>query len=244
MVSVPPSGMASTALNTRFMSASRISLSTAAMRGSAGASSICRSMTAPRCCAMSLQRARVRSTTCSTSRLRSTGTSEALRLARAIELAHARDRLRDVVDGALDGLELLAPALAQSRFAFQQRFGVQRHGRDGVVDVVRDAAGHLPQRAQPLLLHHLLLGLAQVVVGLLQGAVELRLVRGQRGVFAGLAQEFALAAAEGVGVAARADQHAEHLALDQERRDHERAQAGARERCAETGNGVAPMSGS
>ena len=38
---------------------------------------------------------------------------------------------------------------------------------------MRDAAGHLPQRAQPLLLHHRLLRLAQVVVGSLQGVVEL-----------------------------------------------------------------------
>ena len=63
---------------------------------------------------------------------------------------------------------------------------------------MRDAARHLAERAQALLLHDLLLRGAQVVVGALQRAVQLRLVRGERGVLAGLAQEFALAAAEGV----------------------------------------------
>ena len=101
--------------------------------------------------------------------------------------------------------ELRARRDRQVRLAFEQRFGVQRHGRNGVVDVVRDAAGHLAERAQAFLLHDLLLRGAQVVVGLLQGGVQLRLVRGQRGVFHGLAQEFALAAAEGVArCAARA----------------------------------------
>ena len=94
---------------------------------------------------------------------------------------------------------------------------------------MRDAARHLAERAQALLLHDLLLRGAQVVVGLLQRGVQLRLVRGERGVLAGLAQEFALAAAEGVGGAPRGDQHAEDLALDQQRRDDQRTHAGARE---------------
>ena len=83
----------------------------------------------------------------------------------------------------------------------QQRFGVERHRRNGVVDVVRDAAGHLAQGAQALLLHDGLLGLAQIVVGLLQGAVELRLMGGQRDVLAQLAQKLAFAAAEAVRLA-------------------------------------------
>ena len=161
-------------------------------------------MATPRCCAMSLQRARVRSMTCCTSLLRSTGHQRELRLALPIELAHARHGLRDVVDRALDDLELRAPAVGQVRLAFEQRLGVERHRRDGVVDVVRDAARHLAERAQPLLLHDLLLRVAQVVVGLLKRGVQLRLVRRERDVLAGLAQEFALAAAESVGGAARA----------------------------------------
>ena len=93
------------------------------------------------------------------------------RLLLAIELAHARDGMRHVPDGALGGLQVFARAFAETRFLFQQHFRVQLDGRNGVVDVVRDSARHLPQRAQPFLLHHGLLGLAQVVIGLLQGAV-------------------------------------------------------------------------
>jgi hypothetical protein len=92
-----------------------------------------------------------------------------------------------------------------------------------------DAARHLAERAQALLLHDLLLGGAQIVVSLLQGAVELDLVGCERGVLAHLAQEFALAAAERLGAAPGRDQHTEHLALDHQRREHERTQAGARE---------------
>ena len=55
-------------------------------------------------CGWSLHRARVRSMTCCTSRsarVRVPG----LQLLRPVELAHAPDRLRDVVDGALNGHE-------------------------------------------------------------------------------------------------------------------------------------------
>ena len=45
---------------------------------------------------------------------------------------------------------------------------------------MRDAARHLPQRPQALLLHHRVLGLAQIFICLLQCRVYLRLVRGQR----------------------------------------------------------------
>ena len=71
------------------------------------------------------------------------------------------------------------------------RFDVDRHRRDRIVDVVRDAAGHLPERAQPLLLEHGLLRAVQVFVGLLQRGVQLRLVGRQRHVIAELAQELA-----------------------------------------------------
>ncbi len=71
-VSVPPAGMASTALNTRLVSASRISLSAPMMRGRSVASSVRSSMAMPPCCGWLLQRGRVRSTTCSTALLRST----------------------------------------------------------------------------------------------------------------------------------------------------------------------------
>ena len=70
------------------------------------------------------------------------------------------------------------------RLLLQERFRIERHGRKRVVDIVGNAARHLPQGAQPLLLQHGLLGLAQVVVRLLQGGIELRLMRGQRDLFA------------------------------------------------------------
>ena len=92
-----------------------------------------------------------------------------------------------------------------------------------------DAAGHLPERAQPLLLQDGLLRLAQIVVGVLQGDIELRLMGGQRDVLAQLPQKLAFAAAEAVRRTARGDQDAEHLAFDQQGRCHERTQPGARE---------------
>ena len=78
----------------------------------------------------------------------------------------------------------------------EQRLGVERDRRDGVVDVVRDAARHLAERAQALLLHHRLLALPQLVVRLLQRRVELRLMSGERHVVAQLAQELTLVAGE------------------------------------------------
>ena len=101
-----------------------------------------------------------------------------------------------------------------------------------------------PERAQAFLLHDGLLGLAQIVVGLLQGVVELRLMRGQGHVFAQLPQELAFAAAEAVGFAARGDQHAEDLAFHQQRRGHDGTQT---RRCASRcgkGNCTWLMSGS
>ena len=43
-----------------------------------------------------------------------------------------------------------------------------------------DAAGHLPERSQPLLLHHRMLALPQIVIRLLQGAVEFGFPLGSR----------------------------------------------------------------
>ena len=94
---------------------------------------------------------------------------------------------------------------------------------------MRDAAGDLAERAQPLLLHHGLLGLAQILVGALQRFVEPRLVRGQRHVAGELPQEFAVVAAERVDAPLGDEHDAEHFALDHQRRRHQRAQAAARE---------------
>ena len=132
------------------------------------------------------------------------GHKRQLRLAQTVELTHARHGLCNVIDRALDDFELRSSAWTQGSFTLEQCLGVQRHRRDGVVDVVCDAARHLPERAQALLLHDLLLRGPQVVVRTLQRAVQLRLIRGERGVLAGLAQEFTFAAAECVGCAPRA----------------------------------------
>ncbi len=63
----------------------------------------------------------------------------------------------------------------------------------------------------------------------MEGLVKLRLVRGKGDVFAHLPQEFAFAAAETLRFTPRRDQHAENLALHQERRGHERMQSFASE---------------
>jgi hypothetical protein len=79
---------------------------------------------------------------------------------------------------------------------------------------VSDAAGHLAQRLQPFLLHDRLLGLTKVVIGRLEGAVQLGLVSREGDVFAQLAEELAFAADEGLGLEPGHDQHAEDLAFD------------------------------
>ena len=113
----------------------------------------------------------------------------------------------------------------------EHRVDIQRDGRDRVVDVVRDAARHLAERAQALLLQDGVLSELQIFVGLLQRSVQLRLVRRQRHVIAELAQEFALAAAECAVRAPRHHQHAEHAAalFDHERHDDHRLESAARQ---------------
>ena len=186
-------------------------------------------MVTPRCCGMSCQRARVSSTTCCTRSLSLHGRQHHLRFALPIELAHARHRGRDIGDGALDDLQLSAPGGTQVRFALEQRIRVQRDRRDRVVDVVRDAARHLPERAQAFLLHGRGLRVAQVFIRGLQRAVELGVLRGERHVFAQLREELALGRAEAVRRVARRDQHAENLALDEQRHRDHRAQRALRE---------------
>ena len=53
------------------------------------------------------------------------GGQDQLRLARPIEFPHARDGFGDVLNGLLDGDQVIARSLAQARFALQERFGVQ-----------------------------------------------------------------------------------------------------------------------
>jgi hypothetical protein len=144
-----------------------------------------------------------------------------LRLARTIELAHPAHRLRDVVDCALDGREITAGALTEVRFPLQQGFDVQRYRRKRIVDVVRDAARHLSEGPQPLLLQDSLLALTQVVVGLLQAAVERRLMGGQAHVAAQLPQKLAVAAGKTICLPACGHQQSGHLALGQQGHCHQ-----------------------
>jgi hypothetical protein len=147
-----------------------------------------------------------------------------LAILRPVELTHALHGLADVGDRAPDDVQIAARAIRQAAFVFQQRIRVQRDGRDRVVDVVRDTARHLAERAQAFLLHHCLLALPQVVVRLLQSRVELRLMCGERDVIAQLSQELAFVAGERSRFLASDDQHTEHGALRKQRRDHQRAQ--------------------
>ena len=134
---------------------------------------------------------------------------------------------RNVLDRATYRLQITAALIGQTGLALEQRLRVQRDRRDRVVDVVSDAARHLSEHAQSLLLHHGLLRPAQLLVRFLERPVKLRLMRGQRDMLAQLAQELAFAAAEGRRLATRCDQHTEDATLAQQwRRDH-RFQAGA-----------------
>ncbi len=152
-----------------------------------------------------------------------------LGFAMAVKFAHAADRLGDVVHGALDGAQVIPGAGTEVGLRIEERLGVERDRRDGVVDVVGDAAGHLAERAKPFLLQDRLLALTKIIVGLLQGAVELGLVRCQRDVFAELFEELAFAAAETFFLAAGHDEDAEDLVFDEQRRRYERAQPAAGE---------------
>ncbi len=152
-----------------------------------------------------------------------------LRLALAVEFPQAGDRLGHIANGLLNGLQVIASTIAQTRLLFEQRFGIERDWRDGIVDVVRNSACHLAERAQALLLHHRLLCLAQVLVSGLQRAVELHLVGCERHVFAQLLQEFALAAAEALRLAPRGDEYAEDFALHRQRCGHQRVQSDTRQ---------------
>ena len=77
---------------------------------------------------------------------------------------------------------------------------------------MRDATRHLTERTQPLLLHDHLLRVAQLVVGIAQREVQLRLIARERDIFTELIEELVVAAAETVGIQARDQQHTEDSA--------------------------------
>ncbi len=145
--------------------------------------------------------------------------------AAAVELLHARHRLRHVEHRPLDDPEPLAERARQALANLEQGLQMQRGGRDRVVDVVGDAARHLAEGPQPVALEGRLAGLAEVVVGLLEGAVQLRLEGGQGDVVGQLGEELAFALAEGRRVLAGHHQQAEDLVFGMQRRHRRRLQA-------------------
>ncbi len=89
---------------------------------------------------------------------------------------------------------------------------------------MRDAARHLAERPQPLLLQDSLLRLTQIVIGRLKPCMELRLMRRQCGVVAELPQELAIGACKGALLKTCDHKDSEHVLLRDQRRDDERAQ--------------------
>ena len=84
--------------------------------------------------------------------------------------------MRDVLAGLVDDLQILAGRVGQTRLGGQQQFGVGDNGRQGVVDVMGYATGHLAQGPQAFLLDHDLLRAAQFIVGLLHTLGQAHLV--------------------------------------------------------------------
>ena len=144
-----------------------------------------------------------------------------MRFARTRELPHACDGLCHVADRLLNDQQRSARRVVESA-ALQQRFRIQRDGRNRVVDVVRHTAGHLPERPQPLLLQHGLLRFPQFVVRLLQHRVKLRLMCRERNMFAQVSQEVAFAAGKGPALRTSGNQQAENGALGNQGRSDQR----------------------
>src|ERR1700756_1266160 len=107
--------------------------------------------------------------------------------ARPVEFPQARHSFSHVLDSTPYDGEVIARPLTQVRLALKERLRIHRHRRYRIVDIVGDAAGHLAERPETLILHGGLLSLPQVVVRSLQRAVELRVMGGKSDVFAQLA---------------------------------------------------------
>ena len=144
-------------------------------------------------------------------------------LAFPVEIPHARDDVRNVVAGGLDVLQIPSAAFAEVGFVPQQQLGKAGDGREGVVDVVGDAAGQLADSAQPFVLHDGVLRLAKFVVGSLQLSVQARLMRGQSDVRAECPHKLALADAETINPDPRRDENAKQISLDNHGHDGSRA---------------------
>ncbi len=119
----------------------------------------------------------------------------------------------DLVAGGFDDTEEFAGVVAKVLFCGEDDFGEASDRGEGVIDIVGDAAGHLAQRAESLMLHDGLLGLLDFVVGVLEFGVEVGLVAGEGHVFTEGAEEFLFAWGEAVGGALADEEDAFELAV-------------------------------
>ncbi len=103
-------------------------------------------------------------------------------VAQAVNSRRLGDDMRDVFTGGFDVVQVFFAVRSRTDFDLQQQFGKADDGRQRVVDVVCNAAGHLAERLEPLLLHDGLLGLVQFVVSGLQILIKLGLPDRQRDV--------------------------------------------------------------
>ena len=120
----------------------------------------------------------------------------------------------DVVAGGFDVLQVPLAAVAEVGFLTQEEFSEAGHRREGVVDVMGDAAGQLPDGAQPFVLHDGALRPANFVVRALQLRVQPRLMRRQSDMLTERPQKLAFADAESVGSGAGGNEDAEEFFLD------------------------------
>ncbi len=157
------------------------------------------------------------------------GGQRQFKVARPVELPHAPHGARDIVYCPSDDFEIFARLRVQRPITFQKRLRVQGCRRERVVDVMRDPARHLAKRSQTLLLEDHLLGLAQVIISLLQGRMQLRLAHREGEMAAELAQKLAVRAGETVRFVARGQDYPEQLAVQCQRTHDERAQTAPRQ---------------
>ena len=157
-----------------------------------------------------------------------------LLVARAVKLTQSRHDLRDVQTGGPDVVQVRLVVCGQSGFAVPDQVGTNDDGRERVVDVVRHATGHLAERLEPFLLHGGLLRLAQLVVGLVQILIHLRLAHRQRHVRGQAVDELAFGGEEAVDLAPHEHQQAKHVAFHEQRHRQSGEETGLRRRL---GNG-------
>lgn len=143
-----------------------------------------------------------------------------------VELAKSGDDMGDVIAGSFDVLEVTTGVFLEIGRGFEQEFGETGDGGEGIVDVVSDATGHLAEGAEAILAHDGFLGLAEVVVGLLQLGMELGLVSGKGDLFSKNTQEFVVTRCERSQLLAGHEQQSEAALFDTQGDGDRGAEAG------------------